>query len=148
MTDTMTAELVLTRYFAASPELVFDAWIGSGWGEWLPPRAATAKVVQIDPRVGGAYEVLMTMPDGRKVGASGRYERVDRPDHLVFTWVGTYSPETMTIDLRFASEGDGTRMTLTQTGFAEQGMRNGYDQGWNGPGGSFDKLARILSGGA
>ena len=146
MTTSMIAELVLSKRFDASPEQVFDAWTGTRWVDWLPPRDATAKIISIDPRVGGTYQVDMIMPDGRQVGASGRYVLVDRPHRLTFTWLGSYSPAQTTIALVFVTDGSGTLMTLTQTGFDEDGMRNGYEQGWGGPGGSFDKLSAILGG--
>ena len=147
MTMTMinSSDLVLTRRFDAPPERVFDAWIGQHWGEWMPPKQATGRVVAIDPRVGGNYEVAMTMPDGREVGAKGRYEIVDRPRRLVFTWLGSYNPTETRIDLRFEADRDGTLMTMTQSGFGEDAMRSGYEAGWGGEGGSFDKLTALFA---
>jgi hypothetical protein len=37
-------------------------------------------------------------------------------------------------------------MTLRQDGFVDKAMRDGYETGWTGRGGSFDKLAGILTG--
>lgn len=144
-TPTKVSDLVLTRRFDASPERVFDAWISQQWGEWMPPKQATGRVIEIEPRTGGSYEVAMTMPDGREVGAKGRYEIVDRPRHLVFTWLGSYNPAETRIDLRFEPDGNGTLMTLTQSGFGEDETRTGYESGWGGHGGSFDKLAAALA---
>lgn len=144
MTLSTMGELVLQRRFDASPERVFDAWIGADWGHWLPPRGATGRVVAIDPRPGGAFEVAMSMADGRAVSFTGRYEIVDRPRRLVFSWLGAHDPAELRVDLTFVADGDGTIMTLAQSGFPDDGMRDGYDHGWAGEGGSFDKLAASL----
>ena len=41
--------LEISRHFAASPEKLFDAWLGKEWGEWLPPKLARCEVASIEP---------------------------------------------------------------------------------------------------
>ncbi|HEX7390858.1 MAG TPA: SRPBCC domain-containing protein [Acidiphilium sp.] len=138
--------LDLSRRFAAPPERVFDAWTTGMLGEWLAPGGATCRVVHLDPRIGGGFAVGMTMPDGREIEIAGTYREVERPRRLVFTWVGNYNNKETVIALDFRPDGNGTMMTLHQTGFADLSLREGYDKGWTGPGGSFDKLAAALAG--
>jgi uncharacterized protein YndB with AHSA1/START domain len=143
--DDTALSLEISRYFAASPERVFDAWLDKGWGEWLPPNQARCEVDSIEPVVGGAYLVRMTMPDGRTVEISGKYKEITRPKKLVLTWTGSYNNQETIITVTFRADGDGTLMTLRQDGFTEAAMRDGYNAGWTGAGGSFDKLAGLLS---
>ena len=142
----MTAplNLHLNRYFDAAPEQVFDAWLTRDWGLWLPPAGAICEVVQIDPRPGGQYRVRMTMSDGRQVDIGGTYQVIDRPRRLSLTWLGSYSDHETVIELSFRAEGDGTMMTLRQTGFPDPAAREGFERGWSGPTGSFDKLEAHL----
>ncbi len=39
----------------------------------------------IDPRVGGTYRFLMSLPD-RELLVTGEYIALDRPDRIAFTW--------------------------------------------------------------
>lgn len=139
-----TLVLELTRYFAAPPERVFDAWVTPKWAQWMPPRDATCVLVAHEPRVGGRFQTEMTMADGRVVRTSGVYRELARPHRLVFSWMADYAGVETQIELTFAAEEGGTRMTLLQTGFPTPDMRAGYEGGWGGLGGSFDKLEARL----
>ena len=146
MSDVASPALTLTlsRHFDAPPDKVFDAWTSPDWGDWLPPRGATCKVTAIDPRSGGQFEAAMWMPDGRQIVVSGTYRKVQRPERLVFTWQGSCFNAATLVTLTFRAEGDGTLMTLRQQGFDQNAMRAGFESGWSGEGGSFDKLAAFL----
>jgi len=137
--------LEISRCFDASPERVFDAWVSLEWGEWLPPAGAVCKVRSLDARVGGRYLIDMTMPDGRTVEISGMYREVIRPSKLVFTWLASYSGQETLITVSVREEGSGSLMTLMQEGFPSAEMRDGYNGGWTGPNGSFDKLAASIA---
>jgi uncharacterized protein YndB with AHSA1/START domain len=143
--DDTALSLEISRHFAASPERVFDAWLDKRWGEWLPPKLARCEVASIEPVIGGAYLVQMTMPDGRTIEISGKYKEITRPKKLVLTWMGNYNNQETIITVTFRADGNGTLMTLRQDGFTEAAMRDGYDAGWTSVGGSFDKLAKILA---
>ncbi len=137
--------LEISRRFDASPERVFDAWLSTEWGEWLPPAGAVCKVTTIEPRAGGRYLVTMSMPDGRTVEISGIYREVLRPEKLVFTWLGNYNSQETLITLTFKPDGTGTVMNLRQDGFPTTELRDGFNNGWNGKHGSFDKLDAYLA---
>jgi uncharacterized protein YndB with AHSA1/START domain len=137
--------LEISRRFDAPPERVFDAWVSIEWGEWLAPADAVCKVTAMDPRAGGHYSVNMSMPDGRTIEVSGMYREVSRPKKLVFTWRGVHNSQEMLITLTFEPDGAGTVMSLRQEGFPTTELRQGFNQGWNGKNGSFDKLDRYLA---
>jgi uncharacterized protein YndB with AHSA1/START domain len=141
----LAPSLEISRRFDAPPERVFDAWLGTEWGEWLPPAGALCKVTLIEPRVGGRYLVNMTMADGRSVEISGVYRELVRPRKLVFTWLGNYNSQETLITLNFQPDGAGTLMKLRQDGFPTTELRDGYNNGWTGKNGSFDKLAAYLA---
>lgn len=136
--------LTLSRHFACTPGEVFDAWTGSAWGDWLPPRGATCKVTAIDPCVGGKFQAAMTMPDGRRFEVFGTYRDVQRPERLVFTWQGDFFGSSTLVTVTFRPDSGGTLMTLHQEGFDQEQVRAGYESGWDGEGGSFEKLAAFL----
>ena len=136
--------LELTKYFEATPERVFDAWLGDEWGKWLPPGGATASVRTLEPEVGGSFVVDMQMPGNRTVEVYGTYVEIDRPRRLVMTWTGGCAGQETLLTIILRAEGSGTRLTLKQEGFVEPEAQQAYSLGWEGEGGSFDKLAKLL----
>ncbi len=85
------------------------------------------------------------MPDGRTVEISGVYRELIRPEKLVFTWLGNYNSQETLITLTFQPDGTGTQMKMWQDGFADAQLRDGYNNGWTGENGSFDKLDAFLA---
>lgn len=103
----------IERVFAASPEEVFDAWLDLELLKvWFCGGKTHVSVVEVDPRVGGAYRIVMS--DGeREWEHSGTYLELDRPRLLVFTW---HTPSTNFAETRVTvtleSAGEGTRLCL------------------------------------
>lgn len=136
--------LELSRHFNASPERVFDAWLGPQWGAWLGPAGASCEVVALDPVVGGTYRIRGALADGRPFETQGEYLAIDRPTKLVLTWTMCHNQQESLLTITFRPDGDGTMMTLRQDGLPEGDLRLGYETGWAGAGASFDKLAQTL----
>ncbi|HEX6374742.1 MAG TPA: SRPBCC domain-containing protein [Allosphingosinicella sp.] len=108
----------MTRRFEAPAEAVFDAWLDEGSaGEWLfaTPAGETVRV-DIDPRVGGRYEIVERR-DGEDVLHTGAYEEIDRPRRLAFTLqVPKYAPNSDRVRIAIAAAEDGgSELTLCQT---------------------------------
>jgi uncharacterized protein YndB with AHSA1/START domain len=78
-------EICLTRRVAASPDVVFAAWIDpKQLAKWWGPKGFTNSVCQVDARVGGAMMIDMRAPDGVVYPMTGRFVTIDRPHRLVF----------------------------------------------------------------
>jgi uncharacterized protein YndB with AHSA1/START domain len=108
------------------------------FGDWWPVRThsiggrRTRRVV-FETRAGGRiYEELA---DGRRF-QWGRLLALDPPRRLLFTWHPSRDPETaQQVEVAFAPEGAGTRVTLTASGWERWGpgasrARRGYRVGW------------------
>ena len=78
-------EVCLTRRVAASPEVVFAAWIDrEQLAKWWGPKCFTNRECQVDARIGGAILIDMQSPDGVVYPMTGRFVTIDRPHRLVF----------------------------------------------------------------
>ena len=108
-------DIVVTRFFAAPPALLFDAhtkpelvrrWQSGpdGW-DWM--------ICDIDLKVGGAYHYRWRNAAGREIGFRGVYLEISRPDFYVHTERFEGGDDEIVGTVRFAAEGAGTRMTYT-----------------------------------
>lgn len=79
-------EIVLTRTFAAPPELVFQAWtMPEHIRQWWGCAQFRLTVCEVDLRPGGAWEFVMSTPGSGEYRFHGTYQEVSRPDKLVYT---------------------------------------------------------------
>jgi uncharacterized protein YndB with AHSA1/START domain len=80
-------DVVMTREFAASRGMVFDALTKPELvRRWLlGPPGWTMPVCDIDLRVGGTYRYVWRNADGREMGMGGTFKEMVRPSRLVAT---------------------------------------------------------------
>jgi uncharacterized protein YndB with AHSA1/START domain len=77
----------VTYQFTASAERVFDAWLDPSKARlWFGPGLGEMTRVEIDPRIGGKFN-LTQRRDGEDVEHIGEYLEMVRPTRLVFTWI-------------------------------------------------------------
>jgi len=135
--------LELSHHFDAPPERVFDAWLDKSWGEWVGPAGVNGEVVQLVPKVGGSYRVVMHLPSGNTLTVGGVYREIARPSRLVMTWKWEHEEQETLITLSFQPAAGGTNLTLRHENFAAVERRDSHKNGWTG---TFDKLEAFLKG--
>jgi len=122
----------ITRRIRATPEELFDAWTNpESVRVWMCPGDVKESRAQLDPRVGGKFQIDMVAPKAT-VALAGEYLVVDRPRKLSFTWVSMHTsqqPTVVTIDLKPVGA-DETELTLTHTGFQSADSAKGHRVGW------------------
>jgi CTP:molybdopterin cytidylyltransferase MocA/uncharacterized protein YndB with AHSA1/START domain len=140
--------LRITRVLPAPPERVFDAFTTpERLAQWWGPRGFTAPGVELDPRPGGRYRILMQPPEGDAFHLTGAFREVERPGRLAFSFEWETPdpddrPNLVTLDLR--PLGDGTEVALEQRPFATEPRRALHRDGWTD---SLDRLEAFLRGG-
>ncbi len=135
--------IVITRVFAAPAERIFAAWTETELlKQWMGPGPVTVSIAEVDLTVGGSYTLVMNDPKGATHIPSGTYEEIVPNEKLAFSWKWATSEEVthVAIELRKIDD-DETELTLTHTGFAEAGVRDHHEEGWNG---CLDKLPSVL----
>jgi uncharacterized protein YndB with AHSA1/START domain len=124
--------LELTFDLPCTPAAAFAAWteadrITRWWGE---AGAYRTTAWSADLRAGGAWRAEFEGAGGETFSAEGRYATAEPPDRLVWSWRASWAPESESlVDMRFAPEGDATRLQIVQTGF-EEGERADQAEGW------------------
>lgn len=157
-TAALASELVITRVFDASRELVWRAWTEpEHFKKWWGPKAFTCPVSRMDVRVGGKYLWCMRGPDGKDYYSTGVYREIVPRSRLVYTDAfadadGNVVPAShyglpgempleMLVTVTFEEDGGKTRMTLRHAGMPAGEHGEMASAGWNE---SFDKLAASL----
>jgi uncharacterized protein YndB with AHSA1/START domain len=131
----MTDEYSVTvrREIAASAEDLFDAWLDAeSLGSWLKPSGIRETRAETDPRVGGAFRIVM-VDDESSMVHTGTYQEIDRPRRLVFTWS---SPATQFRDsivtVTFEpSSNSSTVVEIHQIGLPDEEARASHHAGWS-----------------
>ncbi|HET9293131.1 MAG TPA: SRPBCC family protein [Gemmatimonadales bacterium] len=107
-------EVVMSRFFDAPRELVWEAWTNPRYvRQWLlGPEGWTMPVCEIDLRPGGSWHYVWRKADGAEMAMTGSYLEVAPPERLVSTekW-GPEWPETVNT-LVLTESGGRTTTTL------------------------------------
>jgi uncharacterized protein YndB with AHSA1/START domain len=143
-------EVCLTRRFAASPEVVFSAWIERRHlAEWWGPKGFTNPVCEVDARVGGAILIDMCSPEGVVHTMTGRFITIDRPHRLVFVTAAIDDRGKPMFEVKntviFSELLGGTEISLVarviKTTAAAPQYLSGMSQGWCQ---SLDRLSEFV----
>jgi uncharacterized protein YndB with AHSA1/START domain len=149
-TQAAPLRLRLERVIRTDRERAFAAWTRPELlREWSAPEGMTIEEGgELDLRVGGHWRVVMVEPSGTRHEAFGTYREITPPERLVYTHAWRQgsgsSPET-TLTVEFLAVPGGTRVVLTQEGFASPQSRDGHVEGWSS---SLDQLERQFAEGA
>jgi uncharacterized protein YndB with AHSA1/START domain len=151
-------ELVITRVFDASRDLVWRAWTEPDhFKRWWGPRDFTSPSCKMDFREYGKYLFCMRSPDGKEYWSTGIYKEIIVPERIVFTdsfadekgnvvpaahyGMGEDFPLENIVTVTFEEHNGKTRMTLKHEGLPAGEMLKLTGISWNE---SFDKLAESL----
>jgi uncharacterized protein YndB with AHSA1/START domain len=129
---TKTVTLTVSHRYQAPPERVFDAWLDPELARRFAFATPTGTMIkaEIDPRVGGRFNLTDRRPDMGDVAHVGEYLEIDRPRRLVFTFgVPQYDPAMTTVTLEIRPVDGGCELTLTHEGVAEEWAKD-TPKGW------------------
>ncbi len=107
-----------------SVEKAYQAWVAS------TTVIAPATSMDIDPRVGGRYRLLIDTADFTAKN-EGKFSRVEPLSRLTYTWEWNKDGEVSTIDVRFTSVESGTQVDIVHSGFSSQESMSVHDSGWD-----------------
>ena len=124
-------------------EILIDAPVEVVWAVVTEPEHISgwfSDAVELDLRPGG--EAILRWNDGGTIHA--RVEQVEPPRLFSFRWLvradaGLGADNATLVEFRLASEGDRTRLTVVESGFADlalpeeakQQRFDGHDRGWD-----------------
>jgi uncharacterized protein YndB with AHSA1/START domain len=139
-------ELRLDRHFDAPIARVFDfVTTEAGLLQWWVPEGTTPGARQLDLTRAGPWSLVVTSPKGGDTLMSGKVLAIDPPRSIEMTFDVAYGgmpPMPSTVRFELAPDGDGTRLTVIQSGISEEMVMMGMTRGWPT---TFDRLDRALA---
>ncbi len=156
MDQTRDGQIVVSRTFDASLELLWQAWTEpKHFMNWYGPQGFTTPTCEIDLREGGRHLWSMQSPDGRQMYFTGHYKEVQPMTRLVYTdsmsdaQGNVMSPEmmgmpagmpvSMDVTVTFAHANGKTTVSVSHI---RQGESDYAGMGWEQ---AFDKLTAVLA---
>jgi uncharacterized protein YndB with AHSA1/START domain len=133
MSAAATARVVVTHWFAAPAERVFDAFVDLQIARRFLFATATGEMVtaQLDARVGGRFTFIERRPDMGEVRHVGEYLQIERPRRLVFSFgVPQFDPRMTTVSIEIRASPGGCELTLTNEGVPLDYAARNHD-GWS-----------------
>jgi len=141
----MPNKVTLHRIFTALPEKVFKAFTDAdALASWLPPYGFTAKVHQMDFKVGGTYKISFTnFSTGNSHSFGGEYVEIVPNELLKYTdrFDDPNLPGEMITTIVFKKVICGTEITATQEGIPYMIPAEMCYLGWQE---SLEKLKKLV----
>jgi len=123
--------LVVRRFIPAPRTRVFAAWLDpASLATWMRPAGTTDVTVEVDPRVGGNFRIVMVQGP-KQYEHTGKYLVIEPPHRLSFTWVSQHTdhkPTTVMVEL-FEREA-GTELVLTHRQLPSSELES-HRSGWS-----------------
>jgi uncharacterized protein YndB with AHSA1/START domain len=106
--------LVVRRFIPVPRERVFAAWLdGESLARWMRPTGITDARVDVDPRVGGKFRIVM-LQGREEFEHTGEYLIIEPPARLAFTWISQATDHRSTeVTIDFLERQGGTELVLT-----------------------------------
>jgi len=146
ITSIKDRELTVTRSFAASRELVFQAWTDPvHLPHWWGPKGFTITVQEINVQPGGVWRYVMHGPDGVDYDNQIVYHEVVRPERLVYSH-GDGEEEQFRTTVTFAEQGAQTEITMQMLFTSSEELKKAIDQygAIEGARSTLDRLEEVL----
>jgi uncharacterized protein YndB with AHSA1/START domain len=113
----------LQRVLRATPEKVYRAFLDpDAMVKWLPPNGFTAKVHEMDARVGGTYRMAFTnFTTGRSHSFGGKYLELVPHERICYTdqFDDPNLPGAMRTSITLRTVFCGTELNIVQEGLPE-----------------------------
>ena len=84
-------------------------------------------------RVGGQYRIANLLPSGQTIWIHGKYELVNRPDKLIYTWgIGLDGTADERVTVTFMATENGTEVVVFHENAPNVSTRDSHESGWHG----------------
>ncbi len=119
-------QILITREFDASKELVYKAWTTPELVKrWWSGERGEVTLAEIDLRVGGNWRYVMT-GEGFEVGFHGEYQEIVPNERIVSTEVFEGMPDAASVNTLTLTEVDGRTLLTILVQHSSKEHRDGH----------------------
>jgi uncharacterized protein YndB with AHSA1/START domain len=144
----MPSTIRLHRVLRASPDTLYRAFLDPGaLVKWMAPDGYTARVHQIEPKVGGGYRMSFTnFASGETHAFGGQYQELVPGERLRYTdrFEDPNLPGEIQVTVTLKKVSVGTELTIVQEGVPDVIPAEACYLGWRD---SLELLQRLVEGG-
>ncbi len=147
-------EIVTTRLFDAPRDLVFRVLTEPQYLRcWFATGGDVMTTCEVDLRVGGTFHHVFVTPEGRECSFRGQYLEIDRPSHVISSWLFEGWPNAWATETYSLSESDGLTTLRLSLAFRDvegaSHMRSAHERARvsaedNGLSASLDAMEEVL----
>lgn len=134
-------EIVLTRWFATSPDAIFDAFVNPAvLTRWMGPRGSRVVECSVEPRPRGRFRFGLEFDGGMVIVLTGTYRAIESPVRLAFSWGIEGQDDDSEVTVQLSAVRGGTALLLTHRGLTVEELAQN-EAGWVE---LFDRLGEAL----
>jgi uncharacterized protein YndB with AHSA1/START domain len=135
--------LVVRKTILATPERLFAAWTEpEQLRQWWGPEGVVCVAAEVELRPGGHYRIGNQLPDQKVLWIVGKFEVVEPPRRLTYTWrLEGISETAERVTVRFEAQGEATEVIVMHERIPSRELRDQHQHGWQG---CLDGLAQYL----
>ena len=123
-------ELRMSRVFDAPKSLVFEAWSKAEYvSRWFTPAPLTTPTCEIDFRTGGAFRLVMRMPDGMEFPMDARFTEIVPEERIAFA-ARIHGDLDVQTTVTFAEHDGKTTLSVHQVYSHASDATRGANAGW------------------
>ncbi len=132
-----TSRLIVQRVIYAPAPKLFAAWTQPDLlTQWWGPKNVTCPYAEVDLKVGGHYRIDNRMPTGETLTITGKYEHIDPPREIIFSWRLSPSQDgneevSERVTVRFEPLDSATQVTVIHERIPNSAIRDSHQQGWD-----------------
>lgn len=141
-------DLIVSRWYDAPREVVFDAWVEtSKVQQWWGCAECTSVRSEIEAKVGGRYNHHMTIEGAGEVPGFATLTEYDPPARLAYTTAAPGVDASMSVSVDFTEQDGGTLVRLVHVGIPDMRVEGDFElraiirAGWTA---AFGKLESFL----
>ena len=123
-------ELRIQHVFDAPKALVFKAWSEAQWvAKWFTPAPLTTPACTVELRTGGAFHLVMRMPEGQEFPMHATFTEVVPNERIVFSG-NVHDDVTAVTTVTFTENNGKTTLEAHQVYSRESDATRGARAGW------------------
>ena len=131
--------LEVEKTFPVGVDELADAWVSpDDLKQWWKPAGNNLKEVDIDLTVCGKFRYVFETKDGMEdLKITGEYKEADPKKKLVYSWnwelphTETVTGNEFQLTVEFSSEGEGSKIKVTQENFKDNESIHPHREGWD-----------------